>query len=65
MLVKKESTVLPIMAYTGRLRPKGYLFQASGAEYEIVGISLVEVSIYLSNQSVKGRKRLTDASWAC
>ena len=22
--------VLPIMAYTGRLRPKGYLFQASG-----------------------------------
>ena len=44
---------------------KGYLFQASGAEYEIVGISLVEVSMYMSNQSIKGLKRLTDASWAC
>ena len=36
--------VLPIMAYTGRLRPKGYLFQALGTVNERVGISLVEVS---------------------
>ena len=64
MSVKRESTVLPIMLLGGSAQ-KGYLFQASGAEYEIVGISLVEVSMYMSNQSIKGLKRLTDASWAC
>ena len=33
--------VLPIMAYTGRLRPKGVPFQASGIKK--AGISQVEV----------------------
>ena len=32
--------LLPILAYTGRLRQKGYLFQASGNR---VGISPVKV----------------------
>ena len=59
--------VLPIMAYTGRLRPKGYLFLGFRVVYERAGNLLVEVSIYIymSNQSVKGLKSLTDASWAC
>ena len=34
--------LLPLMAYTGRLRPKR-LFQASGIIYEKAGITLAEV----------------------
>ena len=36
--------VLPIMAYTGRLHPKGVPFSVFRVVYERVGISLVEVS---------------------
>ena len=50
--------VLPIMAYTGRLRPKkGYLFHASGYPF------IYFVPVYkgnLSFGSVKGPKGLTD-----
>ena len=48
--------------YRGAL-PKGAPFSGFRVVYERAGNSLVEVSIYMSNQSVKGLKRLTDASW--
>ena len=44
--------VLPIMAYTGRLCPKGVPFSGFRVVYERVGISLVEVSIYICQISV-------------
>ena len=47
--------IVPIMAYTGRLRPKGVAF--SVLRYMGVGISLV--------RSAKGLKWLTDAFNGC
>ena len=42
-IMKSPRGVLPIMAFTGRLRPNGELFQASGIIDDRGGISLAEV----------------------
>ena len=69
-IMKSPRGVLPIMAFTGRLRPNGELFQASGIIDDRGGISLVEVyeSVGKTVISVciqKGPKVLGDAFYGC
>ena len=68
--MKSPRGVLPIMAFTGRLRPNGELFHASGIIDDRGGISLVEVyeSVGKTVISVciqKGPKVLRDAFYGC
>ena len=60
--------VLPIMAYTGRLRPKGELFPGVCIVYERVGFSPVKVQERVGKSAFsvcKKAQRIKDAFYVC